>query len=281
MNYLGRNLIFCTTLLSVCAAASLAYAAPSAAGASRATAASLASKAQTTNTSATDAAAAAQSGATANSDAPTTAAGPTQAASPCQVPTLMDSWYMGFQFGYGTYRIHNSIDFPFTLNPTTAASNGSVGLNLGYGKMLTSRFYLGAEAFIVANTLEQSFNVTTETANYINEISGGPTYGLGLLPGIKLTPETLTYIRLGWNRVVLQTYETAAFTGIGTIKNNSSKINNSFVFGVGMETLIFTNYSLRGEFDHMFIGSYKTGGFFGTTINPATNQYTVSIIYHM
>ncbi len=281
MNYLGRNLISCTTLLTVYAAASLAYAAPTPpAGVTRAAAAGFVSRAQATNTSATDPAAAAQSGMTTGGEAPEAAVAATPAASPCPVPTLMDSWYIGAQFGYGTYRIHNNITVPFTLDPTIAATAWSAGVNIGYGKQFTRLFYLGAEAFITANSLEQSFNVTRGIINYTNEVSGGPTYGLALLPGLKLTPETLTYVRLGWSRLELQNYETASFAGFGSFTNSASKIKNAFVLGVGIETLIFTNYSLRGEFDHMFIGSYKTGGFFGTTIQPATNQYTVSIIYH-
>jgi len=279
MNHLGRNLLFCTTVLALTSVANVAHAAAGGASGAglRGAASAVTTKAQAINNPAANAQGTAP-GSNASGTAPTGGEQPV-AASPCQVPTLMDGSYMGAQLGYGTYRVRNMVTYPFTLNPVIADTNWSFGINIGYGKMLTPLFYLGGELFAVANTLDQPFTASNSTVSYTNETSVGPTYGFGLLPGIRLTKETLTYIRLGVNRVIMKSNETATFAGIGTASSNASKIKYGFVFGLGMETLIFTNYSLRGEFDHMYLGSYNTGDF-NTRVYPSSNQFTMSVIYH-
>ncbi len=281
MNHLGRNLIFCSTLLSLGSVANIAQAAPDLAGASaaglRGAASAITTRAQALNNPSELAPSVA---APSSDDAEPVAAEEAAKPNPCQVPTLKDGSYIGAQFGYGTYRIRNDVVFPFTLSPVNANTNWSYGANIGYGKMLTSMFYLGGELFAVANTMDEPFTADDRSGfTYTNVTSVGPTYGFGLLPGVRITHETLTYVRLGVNRVIMKTDETATLAGVGSATSSASKIKYGFVFGLGMETLITTNYSLRGEFDHMFISSYSTGSF-NTKVSPSNNLFTMSVIYH-
>lgn len=201
---------------------------------------------------------------------------------PCAVPTLMSGSYIGVQLGYGPYRVRNSILTPgastLTSNLVASANGWAAGALMGYGTMMNPWFYLGGEIFIVANNFDQNFSTANGpgSTTYTNLTGNGPTYGIGLLPGIKLTESTLTFIRLGWNRVVIKTFETVT----GSASSNTSKTMDGLVFGIGMETLIFTNYSLRGEFDHMYFSSYNTAGPYNTLVNPSSNQFMMSLLYH-
>ncbi|HTM64067.1 MAG TPA: outer membrane beta-barrel protein [Gammaproteobacteria bacterium] len=194
---------------------------------------------------------------------------------------LMTGWYLGAQVGYDAYRVRNSVSVPagaatLVTNPTIAANGWVGGLMLGYGMMMNEWFYLGGEVFADISNADQNFSATAGGSTYTNKFEVDSSYGLGLLPGIKMTDSTLTYVRLGWNWANLKTNETLT----GAASSSKSNTSNGFVFGVGMETLIVDNWSLRGEWDHTWYSSYNTGGVYGTSVNPSNNEYMLGLIYH-
>lgn len=207
---------------------------------------------------------------------------PPTPANPCARPALMNGWYMGIQTGYGAIRVRNSIVTPgastLTSNLVAAASNWSAGALFGYGTMFNPWAYLGGEIFIVANNFQQNFSSANGPGSivYTNETLNGPTYGIGILPGIKFNESTLTFARLGWNRVVIKTNETVT----GSVSGSTSKTMDGLVLGIGIETLMIYNYSIRGEFDHIFLSSYNTTGPYNTKVSPSSNQYSLALIYH-
>src|SRR5690606_2453541 len=159
---------------------------------------------------------------------------------------LKTGWYLGAQVGYDSYRVRNTFsDADTALNPVFAANGWVGGLMLGYGMMMNDWFYLGGEVFANWSNADNSLTVTEGAASTNLQFNVNSSYGLGLLPGIKMTDSTLTYIRLGWNWANLESK--ASSSGVSASKSNTS---NGFVFGIGMETLIVDNWSLRGEFDH-------------------------------
>ena len=282
MNRITWKLIFCTSLASLCSTTELAHAR----GVGNVSAGVVAGKIAQTQTGATKAAEQAEAGpgpVPTPADTSATPAASEIPVNPCQIPTLMQRWYMGVQLGYGTYRVRNSITNPassgITSNLVAAANGFAAGILMGYGRMVNPWFYLGAEAFIDANNFDQnySYNNGIGTPTYTNLTNNGPTLGFGILPGIKLTESTLTYLRLGWNRLTIKTIET--FTGT-VVTGNRSISRTGFVFGAGIETLIMDNYSVRGEFDHMYFNSYRTYNPYNTTVSPSSNQYMLSLIYH-
>jgi opacity protein-like surface antigen len=281
MNQIAWKLILCTALTTMCAASQLAHAkgGDAGAGAAHAVAAQ--------NVGADKAAEEAGPNPEGTPDLQVNSRSKTKVhatlTSTCPPPpTLMHGAYIGAQIGYGTYRVRNNIFSPAgtTLgsNLVAADTGWAGGVLMGYGAMMNRWFYMGAEIFIDANNFDQSFIFENPESgvNYTIKTGSGPTYGIALLPGIRLTESTLTFVRLGWNRLVIHTHE--QFTGAPL--NTTSKIVSGFAFGVGLETLITTNYSLRGEFDHMYFSSYNTTSFYNTGVSPAANQYMLSVIYH-
>lgn len=201
----------------------------------------------------------------------------------CPPPQMLKTgWYLGAQVGYDSYRVRNSVTSPgastLTTNPVIAANGWVGGLMLGYGMMANDWFYFGGEIFANVSNADQNFSATSGVVpvTYTNKFEANSSYGIGLLPGIKMTDSTLTYVRLGWNWANLKTKETVT----GSASGSKSNTSNGFVFGVGMETLIVDNWSLRGEFDHTWYGNYTTGATYGTTVNPSDNQYMLGLIYH-
>lgn len=196
----------------------------------------------------------------------------------CPPPQMLKTgWYLGGQVGYDSYRFRNS--------STTAVADASAvfnatgwvgGLMLGYGQMMNDWFYLGGEIFGNWSGASETNTVVTAdgSASFKNEANSN--YGLGLLPGIKMTDSTLTYVRLGWNWANLKSVLTAP---AGSSSNSNT--SNGFVFGVGMETLIVDNWSLRGEFDHTWYNNYNTSNAAGSlSVHPSDNQYMLGLLYH-
>jgi opacity protein-like surface antigen len=228
----------------------------------------------------------------------------------CPPPQMLKTgWYVGAQAGYDSYRVreNNTVGFGdgsgFASNPVYNGTGWVGGLFLGYGQMMNEWFYLGGEVFGNYSGVDQNTNYNTTPAPSITattnfQVNG--SYGLGLLPGIKMTDSTLTYIRLGWNWANLKSSASvnvpAAIFGTPAALNASgsqSNTSNGFVFGVGMETLIVDNWSLRGEFDHTWYSNYNANGSVAvpgavppafvtasTSWNPSDNQYMLAAIYH-
>ena len=192
----------------------------------------------------------------------------------CPPPQMLKTgWYLGAQVGYDSYRVRNTFaDADTALNPVFAANGWVGGLMLGYGMMMNDWFYLGGEIFANGSNADENLSYTEAGSSSTLGFEANGSYGLGILPGVKMTDSTLTYVRLGWNWANLKS--TAASSGVSVSKSNTS---NGFVFGVGMETLIVDNWSVRGEFDHTWYGDYNFGG---SSVNPSDNQYMLGLLYH-
>ena len=194
-------------------------------------------------------------------------------------PKLKEGWYMGAQIGYDSFRVRNTVANPgsyaFNSNPVLAANGWLAGLILGYGEMYYPWFYWGGEIFANSNNFNQAFQATT-TSSYSNAINTSSVIGLAFLPGVRFTDDTMAYAKLGWSRAILKTEETVTGTADANQVNDSSQ----FMFGVGIETLIMNQWSLRTEFNHLYYNSYNTTVPYRTKVSPSDNQFTLGLIYH-
>lgn len=229
-----------------------------------------------------------------------------EAPAPC-CPTcpvsLMDGFYVGLGLGYDNYRVRQNFDLsetglgtPFLNgNPPISVNGWTPQLFLGYGKNMSDAFYLGAEVFIDTSNAEASYNVSDTTFNYSSKIEAELGYGVALLPGIKLNCTTLGYLRLGYNWVRMEYKQNMTDNNLDTRGSSSNTDTvHGFSYGIGMETLLNCNWSLRGEYIHTNYSSSHSGlsviGSQGlapppTTIldssyDPSDNQYMLSLIFH-
>jgi opacity protein-like surface antigen len=205
-------------------------------------------------------------------------------APPCPPPAMLkDGFYLGAQVGYDSYRIRESYgnhttDFSSSLVGNVSGWDG--GLFLGYGQYLTDMFYLGGEIFGTVNGTNQAIlSVHSDDFNGQDKFQVNSSYGLALLPGLRLNDASLGYIRLGWNWANFKGKATGFDADSGVTRSSSnSNTSNGFNFGVGLETLIVTNWSVRTEFSHTWYNNFN--GKFGVKFNPSDNSFMLGLIYH-
>lgn len=223
-------------------------------------------------------------------------------AAPAPCPTvnaLKDGFYVGLQGGYDSYNVRQSHSSTRTdadsgvvtalSSSTTHNPNGWVGgALLGYGQYFET-FYLGAEAMINASSAETSGNAAlsaTETGDTNTLTSNAnfkvnSSYGLALLPGVKLNDSTLGYIRLGYNWANMKGKETIVdgFADPTTTASASkSNTQGGWVYGLGMESAFYQNFSARAEYSYTDYNSFNVGG---SSFSPSDNQFMLALIYHI
>lgn len=202
---------------------------------------------------------------------------------PCPaIPTLMDGFYLGAQVGYQNAYMQENVAIASgatNVNPNVNVNGWLGGLFLGYGKVFNNWYYLGGEVFGNYANSSQGWDATLAgPVGYSSNAEMNSSYGLAVLPGLKLTDSTLTYIRLGYTWANFKYNETG--TTVGSASNSSTE--GGFTYGVGMETLITGNWSLRGEYTYTNYDNFNTSmsATSATSINPSASLYTLGVIYH-
>jgi len=215
---------------------------------------------------------------------------------------LRDGPYVGIAGGVDSYRIRQELNQTFPdiaitqSNPALSAVGLVGGIYGGYGKYFRNLYYLGGEVF--ANTTGAS---TSYTMN-VNQLVGVPgawhtqvrvnsNFGISLLPGIKTSDTTLLYLRLGFSRLSIHTNESEDFPLLAIGSSSRTNWTSGIAYGIGMETAIYGNWSLRGEYTHTEYKSItapdialatETPGTVvkGSLFFPSNNQYMLGISYH-
>ena len=205
-------------------------------------------------------------------------------AMPCPPPKMLkDGWYLGAQVGYDNYRVRESITSSDAASSFVTGNNGWVGgLFLGYGQYLTDLFYLGGEIFGNVSGVDQARSSTFPDGNSYSKFEANGSYGLALLPGLRLNDATLGYIRLGWNWANLKGKMSVVDIDAGTSgSSNKSNTSNGFNLGLGLETLVYENWSVRTEYSHTWYSDFNNS-VAGESIsfNPSDNQFMLGVIYH-
>lgn len=204
---------------------------------------------------------------------------------PCPAsPMLMDGFYVGAQAGYQTANLGENISITSgtdSLNPSVAVNGWLGGLFLGYGMTWNNFYYLGGEVFGNYANSSQGWDAASLSAggSYGSNAEMNSSYGLALLPGLRLTDSTLTYIRLGYTWAHFKYNESSSTLGLSA---SNSSTEGGFTYGIGMETLITGNWSLRGEYTYTNYNSFGTSmnATSSSSINPSASQYSLGVIYH-
>lgn len=229
----------------------------------------------------------------------------------CVIWNLKDGFYLGLQGGYNMHRITGNspksglmFDADFDgaqhLDSKVFAGGAVGGGFIGFGKYFDNfcNVYLGVELFgNAANGQAKLSNLFVEGEDevlhsinrYIETYTVNYNYGLDLIPGIKLNPLVLLYLRIGYNWTNIEINESME-THVGFPPNYSkiSTHNSDNVggihYGVGVESAIVDKLSLRLEYTHTDFNSFNTkvGNLHttGSKYIPAGNQFLLGIIYH-
>ncbi len=212
-----------------------------------------------------------------------------EAMAPCPTPLMIrDGFYLGAQVGYDSYRARTNLDFvsgedSFVSNPVTNPTGFVGGVFGGYGQYFNEIYYLGGEIFINGSGASQSTNtafsdsVLGEAGSIYSKVSVGTSYGISLLPGVKLNDASLLYVRLGYNRADIKGQGTVVSDGV-TFSASNSHWSGGFNYGLGIESSFYPNWSARLEYTHTNYNSFNVG--FGTSVSPSDNQGMLGLIYH-
>ena len=236
---------------------------------------------------------------------------------PCPpIMMLHDGFYIGVGVGYDAYKVHTSGDLvvndigvpaaPVLLATSESSFNNSAtgwmaGIFAGYGRYF-DWFYLGAE--INASTTNADSTSSYSSTDFTDadsssgtvELEARTSYGIALLPGIKLNDSSLLYVRLGYLRTDFKAsanFNEVDGAGVTTanFSGSDNEWRNGFNYGVGIETAVAENVSIRGEYTHTNYNTESVNGTFtdstGTIQGSFDNKYDVSnnefmlsLLYH-
>lgn len=197
-------------------------------------------------------------------------------AAPCPpVNGLRDGIYIGLGAGYDTYRMHQDVsvvDIDGVIDQSNPAINtrGFVGtLFGGYGQYF-DWFYIGGELLFNYSGANSSFSLN----NYHSNVDVRSSYGAGVIPGIRVNENSLFYARVGYVRTFFRASENGLIGSQG-----SSSWKGGVSTGVGIETAIYENFSMRAEYTYTTYNSFNSS-LFNTEFTPSNNQFMLSGIYH-
>ncbi len=193
---------------------------------------------------------------------------------------------------------------PVSFDWNAQGING--GVFVGYRFLFNHRYDLGIEAFADASSLKGNFKgAYISTGARITskaKVESPYTVGVSVLPGVQLNPETEIFARIGWaySRFKFSDNSNLSDDGVTTnlpaqplkLHENSSGLQ----LGLGMETALTTELSLRMEYDWACYGSIKKqtgptniGGNFQASptiysasikLRPTINTFKVGLDYH-
>jgi outer membrane immunogenic protein len=199
---------------------------------------------------------------------------------PCKM--LSDGFYAGLGISYDSYRVRQSTVFgaaglTFAFNPAFAARGVDGDVFLGYGRDF-DMFYIGLEGNYDYSGANSTFGLGDVATIYNSTFRARSSWGIGVLPGVKVNEGTLLYVRLGYIDTQFRTKQSlplVPFTG-----GNTTNWTSGFRGGLGMETVLCDNFSLRGEYDYSTYSSFNGAAAFHTSYSPTNSSYELSAIYH-
>jgi len=221
-----------------------------------------------------------------------------EAPAPCPTPlTLKDGFYLGAQLGYDSYRIRDDVTainaagtISESTNPAVNATGWVGGIFGGYGQYFNEWYYLAGELFV--NTSGASTSTTTThvntligTSSVYTKVSVGTSWGVSLLPGLKLNDASLLYVRLGYNQADIKGQASGVVTSLGVGSTSKTTWRGGFNYGLGLESTFYPNWSVRTEYTHTNYGSFSNSavvaaGSTSASYSPSDNQFMLGLIYH-
>lgn len=212
-----------------------------------------------------------------------------------EIKRLCDGFYLGAALGYDSYRAKSSISITdqdqdtFSASRSASATGWLGGLFVGYGKYFNF-YYLGGEVFGNIPSASSNFSFSASTVGNVNDtpvtemigvsgdIESKYEYGVGILPGVRVNDSSLFYLRIGYNWVKVQATGTITSNNDVSVAGSSTKILHGFNYGVGIETVIYPNVSIRGEYTYTNYNSINAP--VAASYSLSDNQYMLGAIYH-
>jgi outer membrane autotransporter protein len=208
-----------------------------------------------------------------------------------------DGFYAGAGVGYDAAKFNTNlnatVDGTIVSIPGTGnfSGNGVLGsMFAGYGWSFNN-FYVGTELDLAISSLNSTNKQPNLPAdgdailNRTDKDSIDKNISISVLPGYKLTSNTMVYGRLAYVRAHMDSdIETTQNSNPPTVISGSNGLNG-IRYGVGLETDITKNIGLRAEYNHT---NYQTVSISTTlagpiyvkaNVQPSTNEGEISAFY--
>ncbi|TPK81476.1 porin family protein [Mesorhizobium sp. B2-4-13] len=178
--------------------------------------------------------------------------------------------YVGIGGGFGA-SVHKFSVPGFDLNGV--GGNGGFGeLTAGYDYMVSERFLLGG--FIDANFGNIGPSISFPGADI--DLTDSYGFDVGLRAGYLLNPSTLGYVLGGYSWQHFKLDGSGGAEGLEFTENRSG-----YVLGVGMETVLRGNWTLKTEYRYANFGDKSLIDFGGVSLNgePSTHTFHIAANY--
>lgn len=197
-----------------------------------------------------------------------------------------EGYYLGLGGGYSKqhmkdrYFQQNEIPvYAFSAENTYHRSTGLGQLFAGYSVPFSDYFYGGLEGGITFyGSTKQYTPVYPLATDYPTQASISQQYGftVSLLPGLFVTPSTLTYGRIGYEVDRYKAQLNTAIPGVYPSSANQLDWTSAVLFGIGINQYVSTNWSLRLEYNYLSSG--PIAGVHGTTFSMPYNARSLPIV---
>lgn len=188
--------------------------------------------------------------------------------------------------------------FNFSHDQNADGVNGEIFA--GYGWLFNDHYYLGGEVFGSISSTQGEFDVNDVVGGVLLNLSN--TYrmrgsiGVAVLPGMKLSDSTLGYLRVGYvNSQFRLNTSTIPALGETTFDEavNFRKNKGAVQLGLGVESMVTNNVSVRAEYDYNRYGTISRGAASAVAcgdetctaistldIKPIVDQFKLAASYH-
>lgn len=203
---------------------------------------------------------------------------------------LEDGFYIGVAAGYDSYQMNTRVStssaffddaVAFSADPVLNADGIVGGVYFGYGRDFPGfyRTYLGIEAFGYGSAAASGLQITANDSIDEIDVMGKNNIGIEIIPGIKLVPGTLLYVKLGVLASKINVSETFLTDGAAMHENDENPMLYGWNAGIGIENAFFDDFSIRAEYNYQWYGDFKTD--VGTKITPSNGEFLLGLSYRI
>lgn len=177
--------------------------------------------------------------------------------------------YVGVGVGAGAVKRVLSFD-DFQIMPDQGGQGVFGEVTLGYDHMLSERFLLGGFADVRFGNIGFSADVEGEEVLSITNDYG---FDIGARAGYLLTPSTLGYVLAGytWQHFNVDAVDTPPGFNLDTDRDG-------YILGVGLETAVAANWTLKGEYRYADYGKHLIEAL-DISSDTSTHTFTVGVNY--
>ncbi len=199
----------------------------------------------------------------------------------CKV--LNDGYYLGISIGYDAFSIEDKMDHPELLSydPTLNINGVMGGIFVGYRKFF-ERFYntyLGSEFFINGNSANSDYRLIFNDDTLTTDVNVISNYGFSLMPGIRINPSSMFYLRLGYNWLKIEVDQINTNPNFSALDFNDFNTLHGIKYGLGLETVFFKRLDFRFEYQFSKYNSMETHT--TAVISPKDHQWVAGLVYRI